>query len=65
MELIEKLKLVEHTLSLQLIRDIKEYKSTYLIIFGKEFKYSCDCQLHRIRIDLLNWYNENSKLINN
>jgi hypothetical protein len=65
MELADKIKKVETVVSLPLNKNLGLYKSTYIEVFGKPFKSSCNCQIGRIRTDLLSWLEKNKLLLNN
>lgn len=63
MELADKIKLAEDTLAKPFQKNLGLYKQTYITVFGKPFKSSCNCQIPRIRTDLQTWVANNKPLL--
>lgn len=59
MELKEQLTKVEILLQKPLNKNLGEYKSYYLLIFGKPFTSNCSCNINQLREALKQWYNKN------
>lgn len=64
MELEEKIKKVEILLQKDLRHNLGEYKSYYLLIFGKGWN-KCGCQLNLLREELKVWLIKNKEIIEN